>query len=290
MKAIVNKSDLGRRRAILEFDGDGTLYENVLLSIFESRGYSKEVFEEFMSKIISSDEIFRETCDHTDSDNGWLYLFDEEGRNGLLKGMTFSQLVSVGRVLERHLYPGVPEFIPALRAKYNNNPNSDINVYFFLQSSGFKDVVDNNSVGKALDETWGIKYYPKGWKNDLICDMPRGTLSGLQKLRAVANIAERVNGHDEYYQNVIYVSDKRRSDRSAIAGVFREGGVNICVGGSYEELEERRKEKNSRKIAHFALADYTLGGGTYNLLCDIIEKIAERPRLPEIYSNPSGSK
>jgi hypothetical protein len=254
------------KKALLMFDGDGTLYDPFLKLLFQIKGYGEKDYDEFIEKLTIAERDARKVCDRTNTDNIWIDVFYDEMIDGKFENLLYVDLISVGKRLHEQFKPGIPELFVLLRNKYCIDAS--------VHTSGSKDVVDNSKLAGHLDSVWGLKLYHELSDSNYIFDMWKGTYSGLEKLRGLVRVVED-NGEDpNNFSSVIYVSDMRRSDRAMNAAIRRGGGVTICVADYEEELNRRRAEKNAENIDYFHIADYRENSLLYETLCKQIEKIA----------------
>ncbi|MGM0440175.1 MAG: haloacid dehalogenase-like hydrolase [Chlamydiota bacterium] len=189
------------------------------------------------------------------------------------------------------LYPGVTQIFDDLRQRSTTlNPN--INLEFYVISSGIEDIIRNSAIAHHFTDIWGCDFTYDDQGGILF---PNRIVSYTDKTRYLFHIRKGLIG-EEYRKHPFEVNRKYRpedirvpmdqmifvgdgyTDIPCFSLLRKQGGIPLAVcdtadrdkwGKAWGFLEERR-------IIHWASTNYRQGTTLYTSLMMALETIAKR--------------
>ncbi len=215
-------------------------------------------------------------------------------RNGVLKGLNRKILRECGSEIK--FFPGVPEFIPALKNWVSENPawkKHDIKLEFYVVSSAIADMIRGSRIMPFCDGIFATEFGTG--KNDRVegeIDRIDFSVSYTEKTRFIHQISKGfdVDVNDPLPKHMrrvrgdctIFIGDGP-TDVPSMSTINAFGGKNIAVYGRYgsEEKDRRAFEKAFRlreqnRVFSFSPANFVENSQTINTLKRLIADCADR--------------
>ncbi|MDY7107401.1 MAG: haloacid dehalogenase-like hydrolase [Planctomycetota bacterium] len=192
-------------------------------------------------------------------------------------------------------FPGVKEIFPALRAEARAI-DSDIEVEFYLISSGIGEILRGTSIADEFTDIWACDFH-YGEDGEIV--YPRNVVSFTEKTRFIfqiskglvgaevrANIAE-VNrkmrgGFAIPFQQMVVVGDGQ-TDVPCFSLIKRYGGsaIGVCDPEAPSKWEKARLLVTDDRVESMCAAVYREGGGLHRTLHRSVKDIAQRIALAD---------
>jgi phosphoglycolate phosphatase-like HAD superfamily hydrolase len=268
----------------LVFDFDGTLGPDVLDMLLEECGQDPDVFrkEHIDPYIDEGFEVLLAVC------RG---LIDESETMGLTED-TFK---TIGARLKP--FEGVKDTFKELIEKAQAIL-PELEVEFYLISSGLIQVMENSVLAQYFNEMWGTRLYfedkkPVFAKNIMthpekqryILQLAKGM--GVDGPNAPADVFTDIPLHDYYIpiDQIVYTGDGL-SDMPAFQLMHQYGGLAIGVVNEdkVEDWKGYEKLSNDRKVQNLAKADYKEGSELRKSLVLAVESLAKKIALKKLGS------
>jgi len=217
-------------------------------AVLERRGMN---VDEFWQNVLRTQKREEERGDKTTKDIIYLALFMNEVRYGQLQGLTMQELQEAGTLVDKWLYPGLPEFFPALKRAH---PDSRIS--HTVVSAGLKPTLEGTVLAEHMDHIFGYSFFDDLTEGDAI-DEVKSTSSSVEKIHAIVTVSQgETNGSYEFpIRNMIYIGDGQ-TDIPAFRFVKKRGGLTICVYNPEKEGAEEKALKLKKDVAFVLPADY----------------------------------
>ncbi len=204
--------------------------------------------------------------------------------------ITRTLLEEVGRGLQP--YEGVPEIFGSLR-RIAKDVLPEIELSYFLVSSGYRDVMCATSIAHEFKAIWGTELH---FDNDGALDFPKLILTHPEKVRYILALSKGLdpqgaNAPAHVYRDVpdaevyvpldqmIYVGDGR-SDMSAFRLMSQAGGLAIGLSKpGQEEWNGRSRMDAQRRVQNLAQTDFTEGSELVQSLSLAVGSLARKVAL-----------
>ena len=248
----------------LVYDADYTLMDGYHPSVvLDRRGLNKQ---DFWGKVTRTQAREKEKGENTSLDIIYLAHFMNEIRYGQLERLTIRELEEAAADVTQMLYPGLPDFFPAI-----NDAHPYSRISHNIVSVGIKHIIQSSVLGPHLDRVYGYTFFDDLTDNDYI-DEIRSTTSSQEKVPAIISISygsDKTDGYDFPISNLIYFGDGQ-TDRPAFRFVKKRGGLAICVYNAESE-QSRSKAEKMKDDVHFILpADYRKDSQIWNIVNNFI--------------------
>jgi len=228
---------------------------------------------------------------------GHLLTYVQAGR---MPDLSNARLRELGGLI--NFFPGVPDIFELLNGVLDKPEYQkwDLQLEHYVVSTGLKAMIQGSAVSPYLSGVWASEFIeqpaPPGYRRE---DSPQpgpisqiaGFLDNTTKTRAIFEINKGVNKHAEVsvndmieekdrrvpVRNMIYVADGP-SDIPSFSVIRRHGGTAFAVYDPTSErsLEQAESLRQSGRVDHFGVADYTPTSPTTQWLRLKVNKIAER--------------
>lgn len=262
------------------FDFDDTLAPDSTTGLLKKLGVDIKSFWQHVQEMVDND---------WDPVPAYLYAIIEESSSGRIDPVSRECLQSWGE--EVKIFRGVASLFGRLR-KHAASISPEINLEFYLISSGIGDVVRNTSIAKNFSDIWCCEYH---YDNRNIIDFPRKVISFTDKTRYIFQISKGFTGPEFRgqpfmvnkkvpssemripFNRMIFVGDGY-TDVPCFSLVRKNGGVAIGVydrnrqsrwGRAWEFIEDGR-------VSNLVSADYSARSDLSNSLYMAIESISRR--------------
>jgi hypothetical protein len=226
-------------------------------------------------------------------------------RRGIFDGLSNEVLRQLGTELE--FYPGLPEFLPTVKASVETNPRFQkhgIAVEHYIVSTGLRQTILGSSIAPHVEGVWACEFLemtaPPGFlqrepKRDSekapVLEDVGYAIDNTTKTRAIFEINKGVNKHpDEMsvndtiapedrrvpFENMIYVADGP-SDIPVFSILNQYGGKTCAVYNPVSEKEFRQvlALHSQGRVQGLGPADYTPETHTALWLTTWVEQVAE---------------
>lgn len=271
--------DLKHTIAVI-FDFDDTLAPDSTTGLLKKLGVDVDLFWQRVQTMVEDD---------WDPVPAYLYGIIEESRSGRIEPVTRDLLHSWGG--EVRPFRGVATIFRRLK-KHAASISHDLDIEFYLISSGIGDVVRNTSISKNFSDIWSCEYH---YDDEGHITFPRKIISFTDKTRYIFQISKGFAGPDFRgrpfmvnrkvspsqmripFNRMIFVGDGY-TDVPCFSLVRKNGGFTIGVydrnkqsrwGRAWEFIEDGR-------VSNLVSADYSQRSDLSNSLFMAVESIARR--------------
>ncbi|MGF1491229.1 MAG: HAD family hydrolase [Microcoleaceae cyanobacterium] len=275
-------------RIAIAFDFDDTLVPDTYDALIEHLGHDSQVF--------------RKERYYPLKDAGWdgiparFYTLIQASRQRSQK-ITKDFLADFGRQVTP--FPGVSEMFDRLRQSAHTI-DAEIEIEFYLITSGFVEIAQNNAIAKHFKAMWGCEFH---YNDQGEVDFLKRSLSHPEKTRYLLFLSRGVDKHSEDdlefvyedvpeeklripLQQIIYVGDGT-SDLPCFALLNQRGGTAIAVykEGTAQDWTQQYNISRSQKVANLAPADYSKDSELMQSLTLAVESICKRIVLHKMGRN-----
>ena len=193
-------------------------------------------------------------------------------------------------------FPGVADMFDRLR-QTAHAIDSEIEVEFYLISSGFIDIARNTSIAKHFKAMWGCEFHFSD-TGEVVC--LRRTVTHPEKVRYLYHISRGVDSHsaddlsfiyedvapeDRYLplEQLVYVGDGT-SDLPCFAMLNRAGGTTIGVykDGTPHEWAKEYQVSPGQRVHNLTPADYREGSQMMRSLTLVVESLCKQIQLRQM--------
>jgi len=207
---------------------------------------------------------------------------------GKFPGLSNALLRELGKNID--FYPGLPEFLPDLKAEIESDPlyrQDGITLEHYVISTGFGETVRGSRVGPHLTEIFGSEYLEQ---NGVIHSIARaiGFTKKTQYLHMI-NKGVNVNPHIEVnavvpreerripFRNMIYVGDGF-TDIPCFATLNDRNGTSMCVydPSSPKAIAQAQQLLQDKRVVSKSPADYRPGSDFYLKVSWLLREKANR--------------
>ena len=271
----------------IAFDFDDTLVSDSYDALIEAMGYKPKTFrDERYYPLLESGWDGIPARFHT--------VVEESRRRPAGEKITRSFLKSFGQGLTP--FPGVAEMFDTLR-QVARNIDSDIEIEFYLISSGFIDIARSTSIAKHFKALWGCEFHFD--ENDEVVCLKR-TVTHPEKVRYLYYISKGIDTHgeddlsfiykdvpvDDLYMplsQIAYIGDGT-SDLPCFAMLNQAGGTVIGVykKGTPSDWAEQYQVTPSQRVYNLALADYSEGSQMMRSLTLTVESLCKQIQIKKL--------
>ncbi len=219
--------------------------------------------------------------------------------HGRMPGLNNAKLRSFGK--EIRLFPGLPEFFPALKGMLSESPyrDADIRLEHYVVSTGLAELIRGNAIYPEIDGLWASEFVevPAGPGFDAAgkpgageISQIAGALDNTTKTRALFEINKGVGKHPDIkvnttipeeerrvpFKNMIYIADGP-SDIPSFSVVKRHGGKAYAVynGESDGQFNQVADMHAAGRVNDYGEADYREGTKTHRWLTRQVRLIAD---------------
>lgn len=272
------------RRLGIIFDFDDTLAPDSLRSLLASYGLDKERFErEQLAPLLADgwDEILAK-----------MYCLVQLSQQHPADPITRDRLRAVGR--DSTLFDGVPEMFGRLR-ECAAAIVPDIEVCFYLLSSGFVEIIRGTPITGEFTAIWGCSFHHDDQGR---ISFPKELITHAEKVRYVLQVAKGVSDQSTAGQpthvyrevpdeelniplsQIIYVGDEA-SDLPVFGLLNGSGAVSIAIykGDSPEGWRREQRLDSGQRVDNLARPDYDPDSELMRSLTLAIESICKRVAL-----------
>lgn len=224
-------------------------------------------------------------------------------RAGKFKGLNNKLLRDLGSELT--LYPGLPEFFPAVKDHVANNPEFnkyEIKVEHYIVSTGLRQMVLGNEISKHTEGVWGCEflelslepgYLDNGTSvcaEEVVIRDIGYVIDNTTKTRAIFEINKGVNKLDSIdvntyvpredrripFQNMIYIADGP-SDVPVFSLIKQNGGrtFGVYAKGTQNEFAQVNDLQKQGRIDSFGEANYEPQTQTYMWIMNAVDEIGK---------------
>jgi hypothetical protein len=264
----------------------------------------KKFYAEYDLKVAEDAEYLEHTLNYVRTDK--------------FPGLTNALLRELGAQVE--LAPGMPEFMKRTKDFVNEDERYAkhlISVEHYVVSTGFRQMIEGNSIFEHLDGVWACELLPDApTANDGVLDPasfdPDGpliqigyTIDNTTKTRAIFEINKGINKLENVNVNARMSDDERRvpisnmiyiadgpSDVPVFSVVQGKGGKTLAVhsGNNYVGVQQLQDDG---RVNHTARADYTENSDADLWLFHSLRQVADaictqRERRIDSIVNPAG--
>ena len=271
----------------IAFDFDDTLVSDSYDALIEAMGYKPKTFrDERYYPLLESGWDGIPARFHT--------VVEESRRRPAGEKITRSFLKSFGQGLMP--FSGVAEMFDTLR-QVARDIDSDIEIEFYLISSGFIDIARSTSIAKHFKALWGCEFHFD--ENDEVVCLKR-TVTHPEKVRYLYYISKGIDTHgeddlsfiykdvpvDDLYMplsQIAYIGDGT-SDLPCFAMLNQAGGTVIGVykKGTPSDWAEQYQVTPSQRVYNLALADYSEGSQMMRSLTLTVESLCKQIQIKKL--------
>ena len=279
-------------RIAIAFDFDDTLAPDTFAGLIGDLGFDVDTFKAERYEPLKQ--------------NGWdpipaRFFSLLEGSRELKderKKLTRAYLQQYGKQLQ--LFEGVTELFEKIK-QCAHNISPDIELEFYIISSGFVDIMKNTSIASHFTAIWGCELHfreAEGEDGEAVC--LKHTVTHPDKVRYLYYLSKGIESHSEddlmfVYQDVpygdlhvpldqvIYVGDGT-SDLPCFRLINQNKGIPIAVypRGSAKEWAKEYDVSASQRVATLTEADYSEGSALVASLILAVESIAKKIRIKQL--------
>ena len=275
-------------RIAIAFDFDKTLAPDTFAGLVGDLGYDVDAFK--------SEQYYPL------KQNGWdgiparffALLKGTRALKNESKKLTRSYLQQYGERLQ--LFEGVPALFGKLK-DCARTVSPDIELEFYIISSGFVDIMKHTAIAKHFKAIWGCELH-YGEDGEAIC--LKHTVTHPDKVRYLYYLSKGIDSHSEddllfVYKDVpygdlhvpldqvIYVGDGT-SDLPCFRLINQSKGIPIAVypEGSAQAWASEYDVSASQRVATLAEANYKEGSALVESLMLAVESIAKKIRIKQL--------
>lgn len=233
-----------------------------------------------------SEEIARK--ENMDPINAYLYVMLRAARDKQIS-VTRDKFVELGRNIE--YYPGVLEWFDLIN---NFGKENKVQIEHYIISSGLKEIIEGSSLAHKFKKIYACEFY---YDENGVAAWPKLTVNYTNKTQFLFRINKGVldvyedkklnnytpdNERRIPFRNMIYIGDGL-TDVPCMKLVKLNGGQSIAV------FKNRKKQTakqllNEKRVDFITKADYSSDGELYNIVCNIIKKMAMEDNLVRVHS------
>ena len=275
-------------RIAIAFDFDDTLAPDTFAGLVDDLGYDVDTFKAERYGPLKQ--------------SGWdgipaRFFSLLEGTRALEdahKKLTLAYLQEYGKRLQP--FEGVPEMFGKLK-QCAHAISPEIDLEFYIISSGLVDIIKNTSIAKYFKAIWGCELH-FGEDGEAVC--LKHTVTHPDKVRYLYYLSKGIESHSEddllfVYQDVpygdlhvpldqvIYVGDGT-SDLPCFRLINQNKGIPIAVypEGSAQEWANNYNVSASQRVATLAAANYQEGSVLMQSLMLSVESVAKKIRIKQL--------
>ena len=258
-------------------------------------------YDELIKKMGHDPKDFRKNRYYPLREAGWdgiparFYTVVEESQqrtNG--NKITKSFLKSFGEELSP--FPGVEDMFDRLQ-QTAAAVGEDIEVEFYLITSGFVEVARATSIAHHFKAMWGCEFH---YNDEGEVVFVKRTVTHPEKTRYLRFISRGIDRHsednllfvyddvsfDDLYMpmnQVIYLGDGT-SDLPCFAMLNQMGGtaIGVCKEGSPDDWAKQYQVTSSQRVHNLASADYSEGSEMMQTLTLAVESVAKQIKLRQL--------
>lgn len=271
----------------IAFDFDDTLVPDTYDALIKDFGYDSKTFR--------AERYYPLLKDGWDGIPARFHTLIEEGKqrsDG--KKLTQSYIKDFGRQLQP--FPGVDEMFARLRQSARDI-SPDIEIEFYLITSGFVEIARNTSIADQFKAMWGCEFhYDESGQAQYL----KRSISHPEKPRYLYFLSRGADGHSEndllfVYEDVppdeihvplnqiIYTGDGT-SDLPCFALLNQAGGIPIGVykDGTAQDWAQEYQVSQSQRVINLAPADYSQDSEMMQSLTLAVEGLCKQILLRQL--------
>ncbi|NEP15548.1 MAG: HAD family hydrolase [Leptolyngbya sp. SIO4C1] len=274
-------------RIAVVFDFDDTLVPDTYDALIEDLGHDAKRFRE--------ERYYPLLKEGWDGISARFYtLIQESQQRSESQKITQNYLAEFG---QRHQpFSGVSETFEHLRQQ-TRNFDSDIEIEFYLITSGFVEIARNSSIASEFKAMWGCEFH---YSETGEIQYLKRSVSHPEKTRYLYYLSKGIESHSEddllfVYEDVppeelqiplnqvIYVGDGT-SDLPCFSLMNQTGGIGIGVypDGTAKDWAQEYKVSRSQRVANLAPADYSEASELRQSLTLAVESLCKQIELRQL--------